>query len=240
MIKLTIIEDDLNFAINLFNFISDKLNNIEIKNIFVDGTEYINPQNTDILLLDLEMPNVNGIELLDFFKKSNYIIPYIIVISGNSDLLLKSKVYMDEVYKVYMKPIDMENLITTLSNIEKNFREQDIKHMIYTELSIFNFNKKMMGYQYIIDAIELSLENEIYLNDLKNNLYPIICKKHNLTNTLKVKWSIEQCIDNLYKTTNINILNNYFHIDSCNKLTPKQFIVLVVENIKQRNEIKLF
>jgi len=70
---------------------------------------------SDIILLDIEMPNINGFEFLEDLKKT----PVnqntaIIIISGNTgeDFMAKAKQY--NVDEVMQKPVKPEELITAI------------------------------------------------------------------------------------------------------------------------------
>ena len=94
-----------------------------------DGKEAIDEINNDInnkiivCLLDLNMPNVNGFEVLDYFKKNNLFIKIpVSIITGNDD--------KDSVDKAFTYPI--VDLLT------KPFNERDVKRIIDKTI---NFNK---------------------------------------------------------------------------------------------------
>lgn len=74
-------------------------------------------------LLDLNMPNVNGFEVLDYFKANNLFVKILVsIITGNDD--------RDSVDKAFMYPI--VDLLT------KPFNERDVKRIIDKTI---NFNK---------------------------------------------------------------------------------------------------
>lgn len=45
-----------------------------------------------------------------------------------------------------------------------------------------------------------------------------------------IKWNIEKSIDFMYLNTNTDFLTNYFSLDLFKKITPKLFIVTIVDN----------
>lgn len=94
-----------------------------------DGAEAIEEIKKDInnkivaCLLDLNMPNVNGFEVLDYFKNNNLFVKIpVSIITGNDD--------RDSVEKAFMYPI--VDLLT------KPFNERDVKRIIDKTI---NFNK---------------------------------------------------------------------------------------------------
>ena len=176
------------------------------------------------------MPKINGIEIINVIKKSKNEYPYIIIISGKPEFILEAKEYNDYIYKIFGKPFLFEKLTETIKEIINQSKADNLDMMIRNELELFKFNKTTRGYTYLLECIKYALKDKEQLKDIKNNLYLKVSKKHN-TNILKVKWSIEKCIDSLYKTTNIAIINNYFLIGMQEKLTPKLFITTIVDKL---------
>ena len=74
-------------------------------------------------LLDLNMPNVNGFEVLDYFKANNLFVKILVsIITGNDDI--------DRVDKAFMYP--------TVDLLANPFNERDVKRIIDKTI---NFNK---------------------------------------------------------------------------------------------------
>lgn len=236
MRKIIIVDDNLEFSRCLLNYISERINKVQTYQIFINGEEILDNikeiDNNDIILLDLEIPKIDGIKLINILRKKRNKCPYIIVISGNSKLLEELKEYNNYVYRVLEKPFTMNRLIDDINEIISQIKIDDLEIKVRNELSLFNFNKSAMGYIYLIECIKLAVSNGELLKDIKNNLYYEVSKQYSNNNVLKIKWSIEKCIDGLYKNTNINILNNYFYIGVHQKLTPKIFITTVVNKLK--------
>lgn len=63
MIKVLIADDNIEFAINLMNYINDNTDNINVCNIAKNGKETLeilnNRNDIDIILLDYKMPIYN-------------------------------------------------------------------------------------------------------------------------------------------------------------------------------------
>ena len=94
-----------------------------------DGNEAIKRIQEDLnnkivaCLLDLNMPNVNGFEVLDFFKDNNLFIKIpVSIITGNDD--------KESVEKAFSYPI--------VDFLTKPFNERDVKRIIDKTI---NFNK---------------------------------------------------------------------------------------------------
>ena len=80
-----------------------------------EALNFLNNNNVDIILLDIEMPNISGFEFLDDIRKiPSYISVPIIIVSGNSgeDFLKQAK--NSSASDVIIKPVIPEGLITSI------------------------------------------------------------------------------------------------------------------------------
>lgn len=121
MRKIIIVDDNLEFSRCLLNYISERINKVQTYQIFINGEEILDNikeiDNNDIILLDLEIPKIDGIKLINILRKKRNKCPYIIVISGNSKLLEELKEYNNYVYRILEKPFTMNRLIDEINEI---------------------------------------------------------------------------------------------------------------------------
>ena len=86
MVNVLIVDDNLHYAMSLMNFINKKNTNIRVSHISADGNDAINIINNDnninVILLDLELPKLNGNIVLEKIKNKNRYYKSIIAISG--------------------------------------------------------------------------------------------------------------------------------------------------------------
>jgi CheY-like chemotaxis protein len=80
-----------------------------------EAIAFLNKNNSDIILLDIEMPNISGFEFLsDIRKIPSYIDTPIIIISGNSGSEFANKVKESSATDHLTKPVQPETLIETI------------------------------------------------------------------------------------------------------------------------------
>lgn len=237
MKQLAILEDDLEFSRKLLNYTLSNNKKVRLVNLAVDIGETIEIlellDEKDILLLDLNVPGINMDELVTLLKKKRNHIPYIIVIADNAKQYEKLRKYL---YASIKRTCPFNKISNVINNITYETEKQNYERLVDTELSKFEINVTTIGYDYLVDAIILSLKDETLLKNMKNKLYKIIAKKNNIDNSDKIKWSIEKCVKSTIRYTNCNITNPYFRVEVREKITPKLFISMVVYNLKTTME----
>ncbi|WP_292004419.1 PAS domain S-box protein [Chlorobium sp.] len=82
--------------------------------------ELLNNSNIDLLLLDIHMPGKNGLEVLDYIREHNIMIP-VIMISGSSDIEQAVQSLTLGAYEYLLKPVNADRLEVTLKNALNEF-----------------------------------------------------------------------------------------------------------------------
>ena len=83
-----------------------------------EAIAYLNKNKSDILLLDIEMPNISGFEFLQDIKKiPSYVNVPIIVVSGNSGKDFTDKAISYGAAAVLGKPVNQDLLIQTIDKM---------------------------------------------------------------------------------------------------------------------------
>ena len=74
------------------------------------------PHNVALILCDIRMPKVNGVEAIDFFKKEAPGIP-VVVVTGYPDAELAAYLMKKGVKDYLVKPVEKQKLIDTVNKI---------------------------------------------------------------------------------------------------------------------------
>jgi len=76
---------------------------------------FLNKNKSDIILLDIEMPNISGFEFLDDIRKiPSYIAVPIIIVSGHSEKEFLTKARNSSAADVLTKPVQPQALINAI------------------------------------------------------------------------------------------------------------------------------
>lgn len=233
MIEVMVADDNIELNSLCCKFLT-KDKNIKIVSSTTDGEktfEEYNKLKPDLLLLDLDMPRMNGLEIINQLSKD----PYekqkcnIIVISGNAsmryDLLNTAKIY-----KIIPKPVDLQNVLDDINlfaselSTPQEVTPKKIRDLL-CELNIQPYSKSG---KYVFEALEIVLEDPYILENIKD-LYYKISKKNNVSyNT--VKWGIRNSISLMNRLISIKNLRMIFRIyDNERNITPKYFFTMILE-----------
>ena len=229
MIQVMIAEDNIEISSMYCRFLT-KDKNISIVSKTRDGektVEMYKALKPDVLLLDLDMPILNGLEVInqiskdsDEKNKCN-----IIVISGNFELMHKL-FNTAKVYRIMPKPTNLDevlSLIKDISNVPKTLSQIKLKSLLLE----LKFNLYSRGTLFLIDALNIAYNNPRLLCKIED-LYYEVAKKNNLS-VNKIQRSIRSSIDVMNGHISTELLRSFFHIYNNELIAPKYFFTMIIE-----------
>lgn len=232
MLNLMIAEDDVAIGSSYLKFLT-KDKDIKIVSYTTDGEETLKEyleKRPDVLILDLDMPKMNGLEILkhlntlpDEKNKCN-----VIIISGDKQKIANLH-RIPKVYDIITKPIEygeLPNLVKEIA-IPNNFENK--KNILFKNLK---FKPYSTGTTYLSDAVDIAHRNNSILNNI-SVLYKILSQKHNVSAS-KVKWTIRYTIKQMNKDVPEDYLKSIFYIYEKNEdITPKCFLTYATEYLEK-------
>src|SRR6218665_919300 len=122
MIKAVIIDDEEGARITLSALLNEYVHDLQIVAQCVtvpEGVLAINKHNPDLVFLDVEMPEYNGFELFDFFKKVSF---EVIFVTAYSNYAVRA--FEVSAVDYLLKPVEIESLKSAVEKVRKlNHRE---------------------------------------------------------------------------------------------------------------------
>ena len=245
-IKVLMIDDNKSLVDMIEEYFSDNEKIKVVKKAYsgLEGIKVIdkNRNDYDVIILDLIMPNKDGIYVLDEMKKRGINKPVIISTSYNKDEMIR-KVSEYGVRYFLLKPYDLTDLesrILELSNFELkenkniNLFHSGLQMSITKILHDLGVPSHIKGYQYIKEGIMLIYENPRMIGGITKELYPEIANKYNTT-VSRVERAIRHAIEVSWNRGDWDLMDEIFgHSVDVDKAKPtnSEFIVTVADKLR--------
>ena len=245
-IRVLMIDDNKSLVDMIEEYFSDNEKIKVVKKAYsgLEGIKVIdkNRNDYDVIILDLIMPNKDGIYVLDEMKKRGINKPVIISTSYNQDEMIR-KVSEYGVRYFLLKPYDLTDLesrILELSNFELkenkniNLFHNGLQMSITKILHDLGVPSHIKGYQYIKEGIMLIYENPRMIGGITKELYPEIANKYNTT-VSRVERAIRHAIEVSWNRGDWDLMDEIFgHSVDVDKAKPtnSEFIVTVADKLR--------
>jgi two-component system, LytTR family, response regulator len=128
MLKAIIIDDEENARLTLSTLVLDYVEDIQIvaqcKNV-PEAVLAINKHNPDVVFLDIEMPEYNGFELIEFFKEITF---EIIFVTAFSQYAIKA--FEVSAIDYLLKPVEIDALNLAVDKVKEKRNSSNIRQRI--------------------------------------------------------------------------------------------------------------
>ena len=135
MYSLIIVDDEVKIREGIANLFPWEQNGFEIKGLFSNGKQaldYLQKNPTDVVMTDIQMPVMNGLELSTFIA-NEFPDTIHVFLTGYQDFQYMHTAILNRAADYLLKPIKYEELLTCIENIRKKL---DKKNNIRTEPSV--------------------------------------------------------------------------------------------------------
>lgn len=216
----------------------------------LEALQAIEEQNPDIVLLDLFMPHVDGIGVMNSIAKSNKSNrPQFVVLSSFDSQTLEREVMSAGASYFVLKPFEVKDLCERILQMYNSSRD----HMNKGNVMISSLSKQpslevqvteilhqigvpahIKGYHYLRDSIIMSVENPEIINAVTKQLYPSVAKRYETTSS-RVERAIRHAIEVAWDRGDVDILNSYFGYtihNSRGKPTNSEFIAMISDKLR--------
>jgi len=126
--KILVIDDEAGIRSSLKGILEDEGFEVKTTENGEDGLEILKRQNFDLILLDIWLPEMNGIDLLQKIKKSEENLQ-VVMISGHGTIETAVKATKLGAYDFLEKPLSLEKVVLTAKNAlkQKKLEEENIQ-----------------------------------------------------------------------------------------------------------------
>lgn len=243
-IKLLVVDDNENLVDMLGEYFSNNTK-IEVKYKSYSGSDGIeiikNKNDYDLIVLDLIMPNKDGLYVLNEMKKENIDKPVIISTSYNSDEMIR-KVSEYNVKYFLLKPYELSDLENKIIESFETFDENKTINIYNNNLQIsvtkilheLGVPSHIKGYQYIREGVMILYHNPDMIGGITKELYPEIANKFDTT-VSRVERAIRHAIEVSWNRGDWDLMDDIFgHSVDIDKAKPtnSEFIVTVADKLR--------
>lgn len=263
MEKLNVaIADDNEKMLRLLRDIIRTDEGLEVVGTAKDGEEackMIKDKEPDVVLLDIVMPKLDGLGVLDKVNHDETIKkqPSFIMISAIGNEKITEEAFLSGANYYIMKPFDNEMVLKQINQVKKASKknryresytisayekydphaepkprnlEEDVTNIIH-EIGV---PAHIKGYQYLREAIMMSVEDIDMLNSITKILYPTIAKQYQTTPS-RVERAIRHAIEVAWSRGKMDTIDELFGYTINNgkgKPTNSEFIALIADKIR--------
>ena len=259
-----LIVDDNERMVNLLEDILKEDQDIEVVGKAengLDALELIKEKKPDVVLLDLIMPKLDGLGVMEKvrrdseFKKS----PSFIVITAIGQEGVTENAFELGANYYIMKPFDNNVILSRIKQIRGDYHtklidnhkvsayenktaymernlESDVTNIIH-EIGV---PAHIKGYQYLRDAIMMSVNDSEMLNSITKLLYPSIAKRHKTTPS-RVERAIRHAIEVAWSRGKMDTIDELFGYTVSNgkgKPTNSEFVALIADKIRLEYKLR--
>ncbi len=261
-ISVLIADDNKDFCEIISQFLrkQEDIEIVGVANDGLEGLEMIHKYQPDVVILDIIMPHLDGLGVLEKLNTSDLEkFPKVIILSAvGQDKITQRAIALGADYYI-VKPFDLEIFVkrirelsmmdsidmeqqqrpfmtphkTTVSEPIKNKGlESEITNIIH-EIGV---PAHIKGYQYLREAIMMVVNNMELLSGITKELYPGIAIKFNTTPS-RVERAIRHAIEVAWSRGRVDTINKLFGYtvhDEKGKPTNGEFIAMVADKLRMQ------
>lgn len=261
-LKVLIVDDSVRAATMIREGLQDD-DEIEIVGQAEDGVEaiqMIRETSPDVVFLDLIMPKMDGLLVLEKMYRG---IPgiektpdFIVVTAVTQENVMQTAFRFGAAYYV-LKPFEKETILAKVQQLKPgnkeiviNEREQynkrEKKPLYNLEMDVTNIIHEIgvpahiKGYQYLRDAIMMSVDDSAMLNSITKILYPSIARQHKTTPS-RVERAIRHAIEVAWTRGKVDTIDELFGYTVNNgkgKPTNSEFVALIADKIRLEQKMR--
>jgi len=261
MSKLNVaIADDNERMLRLLGEIVSSDEELQVVGTAKDGEEayqLIKEKTPDVVLLDIVMPKLDGLGVMDKVNEDHEIKkhPSFVMISAVGQERITEAAFSRGADYFIMKPFDHQMVLNRIKGVRNERGISDFKMInAYEKLNKTPQNSleeivteiihevgvpaHIKGYQYLRDAIIMSVLDMDMLNSVTKMLYPEVAKKYKTTPS-RVERAIRHAIEVAWARGKVDVLNEMFGytVDIAKgKPTNSEFIALITDKIRIENK----
>lgn len=258
-IRVLIADDNREFCGVLSNFFeeSEGFKTTAICYNGVEVLEQLAQNEVDVIILDLIMPYIDGIGVLEKLNEQDSPKrPKVIILTAfGQDVITQKAVRLGADYLI-LKPFNLEVLGERVRQVVQDNQDvgervnptflapvqsqpRNIEVEVTKVIHEIGVPAHVKGYQYLRDAIILVVNEINYLGAVTKELYPTIAAKYDTTPS-RVERAIRHSIELAWDRGNVEKINKFFgYTVNCQrgKPTNSEFIAIIADKLRLESKV---
>ena len=211
----------------------------------LEAWDKVNSHYIDMIISDIRMPNLDGMQLLKQIKNNNIKIP-LVFITAHGDMNIAIEALNFGAYWFLNKPLNMQKLVAVIKNYEKQlYLEQELED----KRKMLFYSQRLAAIQNLSSGVahEINTQNSIVLGDLFNikEFWKVLKKRIKVEEDTKAEYAYKEMrnlINSLIKTgknirqiiLNMQMIAQKRSSKYKNKITIKECISNVLSMMKYK------
>ncbi|WJH34282.1 sporulation transcription factor Spo0A [Paenibacillus aurantius] len=262
-IDVLLADDNREFT-NLLSEYMDDQDDMNVVGVAYNGNEVLRfleqqKKAPDVLILDIIMPHLDGLGVLEQIREMNLSpMPKIIMLTAfGQENITQKAVQLGASYYI-LKPFDMEVLTNRIRQLVSNQSSYTSSSSSSAKTNVVPMSKgknldanitsiiheigvpaHIKGYQYLRDAITMVYNNIEILGAITKTLYPAIAERYKTTPS-RVERAIRHAIEVAWTRGNIDSISFIFGYTiniSKSKPTNSEFIAMVADKLRIEHKV---
>ncbi len=210
-----------------------------------DGSQVLTKlklEKPDVIIMDAFMLHIDAIGVIKQMKLMKDIKkPMIIVLSSVDNMRFESEILNSGADYYFLKPVEAEIIAQRISQLsgwtngERHDRGvNDLEVTVSEIMHRIGVPAHIKGYQYLREAIILSVNNTEMMGSVTKLLYPTVAKTFKTTSS-RVERAIRHAIEVAWDRGDVDVLSSYFGYtiqSSRGKPTNSEFIAMIADKLR--------
>lgn len=218
-----------------------------------DGNEVLaalETQKPDALLMDSFMARLDALGVLKMIPSLKLAKkPLIFIMSSSNNPRIEQEALSAGADYYFLKPIEVNVLAERIGQLTERLsgsavisdlsRETNLEVIVSDIMHQIGVPAHIKGYQYLREAIILSINNTEMMNSVTKLLYPTVAKTYATTSS-RVERAIRHAIEVAWDRGDVDVLSSYFGYtiqNSRGKPTNSEFIAMISDKLRLRLKV---
>ncbi len=207
----------------------------------------LSTDNADVVIMDAFMANLDALGVVNSLKDNDKK-PFTVIMSSSDNQRFEQEILSAGADYYFLKPFDVNMLaqrVTQLTGWKNKKDASSIKDTNDLQMTVSEIMHQIgvpahiKGYQYLREAIVLTINDSEMMSSVTKVLYPTVAKRYSTTSS-RVERAIRHAIEVAWDRGDVDVLSSYFGYtiqSDRGKPTNSEFIAMISDKLRLRMKI---